>query len=345
MGRRLAQPIIWSVDDSAGLPFGEDLPVRVGPEELVDDRYLLDAFLENTPDHVYFKDHESRFIRISQALAVWLGLEDAAEAIGRSDFEFFGEEHARKAFADEQHLMQTGEALVGVEERETWEDGRETWVSTTKVPLRDRRGRVVGIFGLSRDITEKKLNEQRLATQADRLAKQARALGELTLVDDLTQLHNRRGFASLGEQALYRARHDGTPLGLVFLDIDHFKQINDTFGHSAGDEALQAVANAIRNATRESDIAARVGGDEFCILLTGKDAAAVEPLVERIKAALHATHNEGSLAFELSISIGALHVDPRTPGSLEEMLAKADKSMYNEKLSRTHLNGQTVQAG
>ncbi len=333
------------MDDSAGLPFDEELPVRIGPEELVDDRYLLDAFLENTPDHVYFKDHESRFIRISQALAVWLGLEDAAEAIGRSDFDFFGEEHARKAFADEQHLMQTGESMVGIEERETWADGRETWVSTTKVPLRDRRGRIVGVFGLSRDITENKQNEQRLAAQADQLAEQARALEELTLIDDLTQLHNRRAFATLGEQALYTARRDGAPLALVFLDIDHFKELNDTFGHGAGDDALQAVADAIRKATRESDIAARVGGDEFCILLTGKDAAAVEPLAERIKAVLHTAHDQGSLASELTISMGALYVDPRTPGSLEEMLAKADKSMYNEKLSRPQLDSQIAQAG
>ena len=328
------------MDDPARTPFDNDLPVRVGPEELVDDRYLLDAFLENTLDHVYFKDHESRFIRISQALAVWLGLEDAAEAIGRSDFDFFGAKHARKAFADEQHLMQTGEPMVGIEECETWEDGRETWVSTTKVPLRDRRGRVVGVFGLSRDITEKKLNEQRIAAQAEQLAKQARALEELALVDDLTQLHNRRAFASLGEEALYRARHEGAPLALVFLDIDGFKQINDTFGHSAGDEALQAVARAIRQATRESDIAARVGGDEFCVLLTGKDATAVEPLAERIKASIRAAHNEGLLAFDLSISMGALDIDPRTPGSLQEMLAKADKSMYDQKLGHADLDGR-----
>jgi diguanylate cyclase (GGDEF)-like protein/PAS domain S-box-containing protein len=333
------------MDDAAANPFDEALPVRVGPEELVDDRYLLDAFLENTPDHVYFKDHESRFIRISRALATWLGLGDAAEAIGRSDFDFFGAEHARKAFADEQQLMRSGEPLVGIEECETWADGHETWVSTTKVPLYDRRGHIVGVFGLSRDITEKKLDEQRLAAQTDRLEKQAQALEELTLVDDLTGIHNRRAFAALGEQALYRARRDGTPLALLFLDIDEFKQINDTFGHSAGDEALQTVAGVIRKTTRESDIAARIGGDEFCILLAGKDGAAVEPLVERIKAALRATRGEGSLPFELSVSVGALHVDPRTPGSIVEMLAKADKSMYGEKLSNSQLDTRTAQAG
>src|SRR5437763_1693692 len=216
------------MDGAAANPFDDASRVRVGPEELVDDRYLLDAFLENTPDHVYFKDHESRFIRISRALAQWLGLEDSADAIGLTDFDFFGAEHARKAFADEQHMMQTGDPLVGIEECETWDDGHETWVSTTKVPLRDRRGRIVGVFGLSRDITEKKLNEHRLAAQAERLEKQARALEELTLVDDLTELHNRRAFAAFGEEALFRARRDGTALALLFLDIDDFKQINDT---------------------------------------------------------------------------------------------------------------------
>ena len=101
----------------------------------------------------------------------------------------------------------------------------------------------------------------------------------------------------------------------------------------------------IRKATRESDVAARIGGDEFCILLTGQDAAAVEPLVERIRVALHAAHDEGSLPFELSVSVGALHVDPRTPGSLEEMLAKADKSMYGEKLGHSQLESHTAPAG
>src|SRR5919198_2695104 len=165
-------------------------PLRPGPEELVDDRYLLDTFLEHTPDSVYFKDDKSRFLRVSHALAGRLGLDDPAEAIGKTDFDFFGEEHAREAFADEQRLMQTGESLIGIEERENWEDGREAWVSTTKAPLRDRAGRIVGLFGISRDVTERKLNERRLAEQAEQLAEQARELEQLMLVDDLTGLLN-----------------------------------------------------------------------------------------------------------------------------------------------------------
>jgi diguanylate cyclase (GGDEF)-like protein/PAS domain S-box-containing protein len=321
------------VGDSAANPPIDPSHPRVGPEELIDDRYLLDAFLENTPDHVYFKDHESRFIRISRALATWMGLADPLEAVGRTDFDFFGPDHARKAFADEQRLMRTGEPLVAIEERETWEDGHETWVSTTKVPLRDRNGRIVGVFGISRDITSKKEDEQRLDAQAEQLKQQARDLEELTLVDELTQLHNRRGLTAFGEQALYRARRDGTALTLLFLDLDGLKQINDTFGHAAGDHALQTVARVMREVTRESDLIARIGGDEFCILFSGDTGAAVDAMVERITSGLKAVQTP-PFAFELAVSVGALEFDPRTPGSIDDLLAQADRSMYVEKINR-----------
>ena len=132
-------------------------------DELLDAPYLLDTLMDHIPDQIYFKDAKSRFVRISRALASRWGLDDPADAVGKTDFDFFAHEHAQKAFADEQRLLQTGEQLVGIEERETWQDGREAWVSTTKVPLRDRSGRIVGLFGISRDITGNKLAELRLA--------------------------------------------------------------------------------------------------------------------------------------------------------------------------------------
>jgi diguanylate cyclase (GGDEF)-like protein/PAS domain S-box-containing protein len=308
------------------------LPLRPGPEELVDDRYLLDTFLEHTPDSVYFKDDRSRFIRISRALAERLGLEDPSQAIGKTDFDFFSEAHAREAFADEQRLMQTSELLVGIEERETWEDGREAWVSTTKVPLRDRTGRIVGVFGISRDITDKKRDEQRLTEQAARLAEQAQELEQLMLVDELTGLFNRRGLQVVGEQALYKARRDGIGAVMLFLDLDGLKQINDTFGHGAGDAALRALADVLRAEVRESDIAARIGGDEFAVLLFDKDGEAAERVVERITAATASAREEQSLPCDLSVSVGACEIDPRMPGSVEDLLAQADRSMYDGKL-------------
>lgn len=310
------------------------LPLRPGPEELMDDRYLLDTFMEYTPDHVYFKDDRSRFLRISNALADSFGLEGPNNAIGLTDFDFFDEEHARKAFADEQQLMRTGVPLVSIEERETRSGGNETWVSTTKVPLRDRGGRIIGLFGISRDITEKKRDELSLATQAAQLAEQAAALERLTLADDLTHLYNRRGLEAFGEQALYRARRTGTPVALLFLDVDGLKRINDDFGHTMGDSALCGLANAITSTIRESDIAARIGGDEFCVLLSDDEGVTADQVTTRIRSAIDHVQEQHVLPCALSVSIGVLHVDARAPGSIADLLAEADKSMYREKLGK-----------
>jgi|GEM_PF-1130780 PAS domain S-box-containing protein len=126
------------------------------------DREFLHALLTHLPDHIYFKDRASRFLLMSHAKALKHGLADAREAIGKTDFDFFTAEHATPAFNDEQTILKTGTALINVEEEETWPDGRRTWSSTTKMPLRDSEGDVVGTFGISRDITEtKKLEEDR----------------------------------------------------------------------------------------------------------------------------------------------------------------------------------------
>ncbi len=310
---------------------GEVAPLRQGPEELVDDRYLLDALLENTPDHVYFKDAQSRFLRISNALADWLGLSEASEAIGRSDFDFFGEEHARKAFADEQLLMQTGEPLVGIEEQENFADGRRTWVSTTKVPLRDRKGSVVGVFGISRDITERKQADQRLKEQSKQLADQAEALEKLASLDELTGLYNRRGLTAVGAQILYEARRDGSSLGVLFIDLDGLKDTNDRFGHQAGDHALQATAAILRQQTRPTDVAARVGGDEFCLVIGEATAETLANVAARIDKAI-ADHNRAAGApYTVSLSVGSFLADPRSPGTITALIERADVAMYERK--------------
>ncbi len=132
---------------------------KVEEEALLTDRLLLNAWLDNVPDHVYFKDRESRFLRISRANSEWLGLADPAEGVGKTDFDFFSSEHAEQAFADEQRIIATGQPIVNLEEKETWPDGHETWVSTTKMPLRDATGQIIGTFGISADITARKLAE------------------------------------------------------------------------------------------------------------------------------------------------------------------------------------------
>jgi diguanylate cyclase (GGDEF)-like protein/PAS domain S-box-containing protein len=137
---------------------------------LVSEGHLLRTFLETTPDAVYFKDAQSRFIKISQALAVRLQLADPDDAIGYTDHDFYAADHAMQALEDEREIVRTGRPLVDIEERETWDDGSEAWVSTTKLPLRNERGEIIGTFGLSRDITTRKLAEREVAQNQERMA-------------------------------------------------------------------------------------------------------------------------------------------------------------------------------
>ncbi|OGV61301.1 MAG: hypothetical protein A2498_00830 [Lentisphaerae bacterium RIFOXYC12_FULL_60_16] len=121
-----------------------------------EERRLMDTLMEATPDHIYFKDEKSRFIRLSRTLLRRLGLHEMQEVIGKTDYDFFSDEHALQALADEQAILQTGRPVLNKEEKETWPDGLEAWVSTSKVPLRAPDGKIIGTFGISRDITDQK---------------------------------------------------------------------------------------------------------------------------------------------------------------------------------------------
>ena len=131
----------------------------------------LTALMDNIPDHIYFKDIEGRFTMISHSMAQACGLDDAAEAIGRTDGDFFSAEHALQALDDEREIMRSRRPLVDYEEHETWRDGRETWASTTKVPRVGKDGALLGTFGVSRDVTERRRVEElaraRIQVQAD----------------------------------------------------------------------------------------------------------------------------------------------------------------------------------
>jgi PAS domain S-box-containing protein len=126
---------------------------------------LLETLLANSPDYIYFKDSQSRFVRGSVSLAQMFRLTDTKELVGRTDFDFFLPEHAQAAFDDEQKIMQTGAPLIGKPERETHSDGRTTWSLTTKLPWRDKDGNIIGTFGISKDVTEIKKTEQQLAQE------------------------------------------------------------------------------------------------------------------------------------------------------------------------------------
>ncbi|MCF7817365.1 MAG: SpoIIE family protein phosphatase [Kiritimatiellales bacterium] len=126
-------------------------------------------------DNIYFKDAESHFIMVNKAFCNWFGMA-ADQIVGKSDFDLFAEAHAQQAYNDEQRIIRTGEPLIGVEEKEVWPDGRVTWVSTTKMPLRNETGQIIGTFGVSRDITEHKEAELRAAYYAEKVRRIQQAM-------------------------------------------------------------------------------------------------------------------------------------------------------------------------
>jgi PAS domain S-box-containing protein len=204
---------------------------REAEEALQRERHLLHALMDNLPEGIYFKDVAGRFSRVNKAQARWLGLGDPAEAVGKTDADFFTADHARAARADEEEVMRSGTPVVGKEEKETWPDGRETWVLTTKLPLRDGQGRVVGTFGISRDITRRKLAEQE---RARLLAREQEARRELETV--LGSLRR--------SEARFRRLFESSIIGVTVADLaGRITDANDAFlrmtGYERGDLPLR----------------------------------------------------------------------------------------------------------
>ncbi|HSY41564.1 MAG TPA: EAL domain-containing protein, partial [Polyangia bacterium] len=267
-----------------------------------------------------FKDLQSRFTCINRYQAARFGIASPALAVGRTDFDFFTDEHAAQALRDEQEIIRTGQPLVNVEEKETLANGEFRWVSTTKVPLRDRQGNIVGTFGISRDITERKKAGEQLQRQA--------------FYDPLTDLPNRALFLDRLQHLFHRARRSlGNPrFAVLYLDLDRFKAINDSLGHPVGDEVLSATARRLERCLRPGDTLARLGGDEFTVLLDDvRSEADATGVAERIhqELALPLEVQGSELFISVSVGIALSSAGYECP---EDMLRDADTAMYRAKM-------------
>ncbi|MEM7019206.1 MAG: diguanylate cyclase, partial [Pseudomonadota bacterium] len=156
-------------------------------------------------------------------------------------------------------------------------------------------------------------------TEAERLAR----------TDTLSGLNNRRGFFELGEPILQRAKYDAKGVSIIIVDIDYFKQINDTHGHSTGDRVIKSIALTLQQAARKTDIAARIGGEEFVLLIDEDDAENVRLMAERLRKHISETtitHNSHAIKFTASFGVAIQSVSQ--PETLESLLSKADTAMY-----------------
>jgi diguanylate cyclase (GGDEF)-like protein len=160
------------------------------------------------------------------------------------------------------------------------------------------------------------------------------ALRSLSLIDDLTGLYNRRGFSELGEQHLKLARRTGRAVLLVYLDLDDLKTINDTLGHQVGDQALIRVADLLRETFRQSDILARIGGDEFAVMALEASEENEAHLIRRLKQRVRELNQGSTAPYDLSLSLGAARFPGDGTTRLEELLAQVDGAMYQEKWAK-----------
>jgi len=159
-------------------------------------------------------------------------------------------------------------------------------------------------------------------------------LHSLSLRDDLTGLHNRRGFLLLAEQQMKVSRRNHSSCLLLFLDIDRLKNINDTLGHEQGDGAIVEAAAVLRSSFRQCDILARLGGDEFVVLAVGTSESSDVALRAHLKQKVDAANSQPNRKCPLSFSIGIVPCCANTRSSVEDLLAKADALMYQDKKSK-----------
>ena len=213
----------------------------------------MDNLLSTTDAIAYFKDRLSRFLLVS---AGWIAAVapgcTVEEIIGKMDSDFFSKEFAAATFEDEQHIIRTGKSVVVKVKRETLYDRAGAWVSVTKMPLRDKSGQIIGTFGIANNVTAQVNDENALVHQA--------------LHDPVTGLANRAALMDRLSQALVALERRPGRLAVLFVDLDHFKDVNDTFGHDTGDQVLAEVGRRLSLLSRQADIVARLGGDEFVVL-------------------------------------------------------------------------------
>jgi diguanylate cyclase (GGDEF)-like protein/PAS domain S-box-containing protein len=310
-------PMLGGGEVTRVLGFAENITERKRFErELYESRQKLQLVLDNVPQRVFWRDVNGVYLGANRRLLEEAGLERVEQLRGLTDRDMPWREFAQRYRDEDRQVIESGEPLLNVQQSIQRPDGTVIWHEVSKVPLRDGEGRVVGLLGVARDITDSKRMEAELVHRANH--------------DNLTGLPNRAYFHSELQQAIKRAQRAGGELALMYFDIDRFKHINDTFGHDAGDLVIRTFAARVRSVLRESDFVARLGGDEFVLIVEGlASAAEAAGVAGKLVAAMQEPFDLGGRTHQVSTSIGIAILE-RGMGA-DQLLKAADNAMYEAK--------------
>lgn len=293
-------------------------------ETLLDERSWSRAMIDQAPDMLYAKNLDSTFLIANAATAANKTFRVTGEPattqtlIGRNDFDLFPPAVAQKFRDIEVKIMQSGQPMVGMHELNVDGSGRSRWIVTTKVPIRNSEGNVIGLVGIGRDETARKEAEDRVHFLAHH--------------DPLTGLPNRALFADRLGQAILHAKRRRRKATVVFLDLDKFKLVNDSLGHLAGDEVLKIAADRMTGCLRATDTVARLGGDEFVILLSDPPLVGkgIAQIIEKVRTSIAKPIEISAQRFRVTASIGIASY-PADGHDPETLMANADAAMYYAK--------------
>jgi diguanylate cyclase (GGDEF)-like protein len=280
------------------------------------------TLVDSLADAVLVLDPERRIAAVNQSATRLLGIEPDAlgQRIGQALDRFPRLVAVCQGRGHQEVEIPMPSQPSSVPEREAAPPQADRWLNVRVTEIADMRGRDAGSLVVLRDVTERRQMVETIRT--------------LSLTDDLTGLLNRRGFTTLAEQQMRTSVRTRNRLWLLFADLDGLKDINDRFGHEAGDRALSEIAALLRKGSfREADLVARMGGDEFAILATEISRADGDKVVKRVEEAVRHANEKPDRDFELSLSVGVAIFDPERPQTLEELIAEADRLMYQAKHS------------
>ncbi|MDQ2075873.1 bifunctional diguanylate cyclase/phosphodiesterase [Marinimicrobium sp. ABcell2] len=285
-------------------------------------RRVFESLLSAAEDQSYVLDLEGRFQYVNRALTEQLEV-DLDQVLGRTFYEFglelgFDVEQVEKVCEHTREVAIT-QKRIRADVPLTTPSGRQWFFEYILVPVVDERGQIEAIAGTTRDITDRKAASDRVWAEAN--------------YDSLTELPNRRLFRDRLELEVKHTLRNGTSLALFFVDLDHFKEVNDLYGHDAGDALLSQAAARIRANVRESDTVARLGGDEFTVILTDlEDSAHVEVTARKILDELARPFNVHGSICHVSASIG-ITLYPTDGAKPDDLIRNADQAMYVAKHS------------